>query len=280
MQQGGEGASKGAVRLEHLDDQGVWGEVVYPSLGLWYGQIDDPHLVVRSGQGAQRPRARRAHPTRHRASCRRRRCRCSRWSCRSKRSQRCADLGFRAVFLPTEPREAPTRTGTTTTGNQLWTAIAEAGLGRRRAHRHRRRRATAPTGTPVARCSTTSTLRSAVRRRRRSSWPRGALERHPDAAGADLGRRRDVGAVRGRPSERGVPPAPDVRRRPAPEAAEGVHHGAGVRVVPARRDRGAGVHRDGLPQHPVRHRLPAHRGHVPAHAEGAGTSCSTAFPTT
>ncbi len=45
MQQGGEGASKGAVRLEHLDDQGVWGEVVYPSLGLWYGQIDDPHLV-------------------------------------------------------------------------------------------------------------------------------------------------------------------------------------------------------------------------------------------
>jgi predicted TIM-barrel fold metal-dependent hydrolase len=45
MGQGGEGLSKASVRLEHLDDQGVWGEVVYPSLGLWYGQIQDAALV-------------------------------------------------------------------------------------------------------------------------------------------------------------------------------------------------------------------------------------------
>jgi hypothetical protein len=45
MQQGGDGQGKGSVRVQHLDDQGVWGEVVYPSLGLWYGQIQDAHLV-------------------------------------------------------------------------------------------------------------------------------------------------------------------------------------------------------------------------------------------
>jgi hypothetical protein len=45
MLQGGEGQGNGKVRLGHLDDQGVWGEVVFPSLGLWYGQIEDPHLV-------------------------------------------------------------------------------------------------------------------------------------------------------------------------------------------------------------------------------------------
>lgn len=45
MAQGGLGASDGRARLEALDDQGVWGEVVFPSLGLWYGEISDAELV-------------------------------------------------------------------------------------------------------------------------------------------------------------------------------------------------------------------------------------------
>src|SRR4051812_29655952 len=45
MAQGGLGASEGRARLKHLDEQGVWGEVVFPSLGLWYGEIQDAHLV-------------------------------------------------------------------------------------------------------------------------------------------------------------------------------------------------------------------------------------------
>jgi predicted TIM-barrel fold metal-dependent hydrolase len=39
------GASDPQARLRDLDSQGVWGEVVFPSLGLWYGQISDPALV-------------------------------------------------------------------------------------------------------------------------------------------------------------------------------------------------------------------------------------------
>ena len=32
------------VRLEDLDGEGIWAEIVYPSLGLWTGLITDPHL--------------------------------------------------------------------------------------------------------------------------------------------------------------------------------------------------------------------------------------------
>ncbi|MGE0880913.1 MAG: amidohydrolase family protein [Acidimicrobiia bacterium] len=39
-------AATGSVRLKHLDEQGVWGEVVYPSLGLWYAQIRSIDLVA------------------------------------------------------------------------------------------------------------------------------------------------------------------------------------------------------------------------------------------
>ena len=56
MAQGGAGAYNASARLEHLDDQGVWGEVVFPSLGLWYGQIKDSRSGERSGQGRQRLR--------------------------------------------------------------------------------------------------------------------------------------------------------------------------------------------------------------------------------
>jgi predicted TIM-barrel fold metal-dependent hydrolase len=33
------------ARLKDLDDEGVWGEVIYPSLGLWQNMIKDPVLV-------------------------------------------------------------------------------------------------------------------------------------------------------------------------------------------------------------------------------------------
>jgi predicted TIM-barrel fold metal-dependent hydrolase len=32
------------IRLEDLDGEGIWGEIVYPSLGLWTGLIKDPVL--------------------------------------------------------------------------------------------------------------------------------------------------------------------------------------------------------------------------------------------
>ena len=40
-----QGGTDNAKRMADLDDQGVWGEVVFPSLGLWYGELDDPELA-------------------------------------------------------------------------------------------------------------------------------------------------------------------------------------------------------------------------------------------
>jgi predicted TIM-barrel fold metal-dependent hydrolase len=102
MQQGGEGHSKGSVRLEHLDEQGVWGEVAYPSLGLWYGQIEDPHLVAEAAKVLND----HVHNELIRTS--------PRFvptatlplqsvELSVQEAQRCAELGFLAVFLPTEP---------------------------------------------------------------------------------------------------------------------------------------------------------------------------------
>ena len=38
------GAFDVRIRLQDLDDEGVWGELVYPSIGLWAGLIQDPVL--------------------------------------------------------------------------------------------------------------------------------------------------------------------------------------------------------------------------------------------
>ena len=104
MRQGEDGAhQRRQLRLKHLDDQGVWGEVVFPSLGLWYSEIESPDLVVGGRRGAQRLRARRADPRRRPASSPPPRCRCSRWSCRWREVERALGLGFKAD-LPADRR--------------------------------------------------------------------------------------------------------------------------------------------------------------------------------
>jgi predicted TIM-barrel fold metal-dependent hydrolase len=44
------GAYDPKARLADLDDQGVWSEVIFPSLGLWCTLIDDPELALASSQ--------------------------------------------------------------------------------------------------------------------------------------------------------------------------------------------------------------------------------------
>jgi predicted TIM-barrel fold metal-dependent hydrolase len=39
------GAMDAHERLKDLDQEGIWGEVTFPSLGLWANMIKDPHLV-------------------------------------------------------------------------------------------------------------------------------------------------------------------------------------------------------------------------------------------
>src|SRR4029078_12768414 len=45
--QGGTGTPK---RMADLDEQGVWGEVVFPSLGLWYGEMDSEDLAAAAAE--------------------------------------------------------------------------------------------------------------------------------------------------------------------------------------------------------------------------------------
>jgi predicted TIM-barrel fold metal-dependent hydrolase len=126
MGQGGEGQSKGSVRLEHLDDQGVWGEVVYPSLGLWYGQLQDAALVHEAAKVLNDhvhdelirtsprfvPTATLPLQSVERSI---------------EEAQRCAGLGFLAVFLPTEP-STTLPFWNDDHWEPLWAALEEAGL--------------------------------------------------------------------------------------------------------------------------------------------------------
>ncbi len=126
MKQGGQGQMKGSVRLEHLDDQGVWGEVVYPSLGLWYGQIDDPHLVAEAAKVLND----HVHDELIRTSPRfvpTATLPLQSLELSIAEVQRCAELGFLAVFLPTEPATTQPYWNDDH-WEPLWAAVAEAGL--------------------------------------------------------------------------------------------------------------------------------------------------------
>ena len=48
------GAYDVQLRLKDLDEEGVWGEIVYPSIGLWNGLIKDPVLYRDGVRVAQR----------------------------------------------------------------------------------------------------------------------------------------------------------------------------------------------------------------------------------
>ena len=165
-------------RLEHLDDQGVWGEVVYPSLGLWYGLIDDPHLVAEAARVLNDHVHDELIRTSHRfvptATLPLQSVELS-----VKEIHRCADLGFRAIFLPTEPAPSDPYWNDDH-WEPIWGRLRRGRPGGSACTSERTPTATANTRTPAARCSTTSTRASEVRRRRPSSWPAGAVERHPD----------------------------------------------------------------------------------------------------
>ena len=126
MAQGGLGASDGRARLEALDEQGVWGEVVYPSLGLWYAEINDPHLVHEAAKVANDfvkeqlidvsprfiPTATLPLQSIERSV---------------DEARRCAGLGFHAVFLPTSLADTHPRWNEDA-WDVLWSTLEETGL--------------------------------------------------------------------------------------------------------------------------------------------------------
>jgi predicted TIM-barrel fold metal-dependent hydrolase len=118
------GARNARERLKDLDAEGIWGEVVYPSVGLWNNLIKDPGLMqeaIRVGNDFAHDEIEGVSP---------------RFVCAAQVStisiddavdelQRCAALGFRAICLPSL---APPVLGTYNreAWEPLWTAAEEA----------------------------------------------------------------------------------------------------------------------------------------------------------
>ena len=94
-----------AVRMRDLDGEGIWAEVVYPSLGMWNSMFRDPVLV----REAMRVSNDWAHDTLIKASPRLLpTAQVSMLSIGDAISEveRTAEMGFRSVFMPTSPPAA------------------------------------------------------------------------------------------------------------------------------------------------------------------------------
>jgi predicted TIM-barrel fold metal-dependent hydrolase len=96
------GARDARKRLLDLDEEGIWGEVVFPSLGLWSSSFRTPEALREAlrvsndwAHDAIMSVSKRLVPT----------AQVSTLSIPDavEEMQRCAGLGFRAVFLPTTP---------------------------------------------------------------------------------------------------------------------------------------------------------------------------------
>jgi predicted TIM-barrel fold metal-dependent hydrolase len=124
--QAGGGTAGGELRLSHLDDQGIWGEVIFPSLGLWYNQIKSLDLVVAAARALNdyvREELIEASPrfvptaTLPLQSV----------ELSVQEAKRCAAAGFHAVFVPTGP-PAGMPYWNDDVWAPLWSACAETGL--------------------------------------------------------------------------------------------------------------------------------------------------------
>ncbi|HUZ10863.1 MAG TPA: amidohydrolase family protein [Acidimicrobiales bacterium] len=97
-----EGVRDLAVRLRDLDEEGIWGELVFPSLGMWNASFRDPLLVreaMKVSNDWVRDTIMRASPRLVPTA------QVSMLSIEDAVAEveRSAALGFRAVFLPTTP---------------------------------------------------------------------------------------------------------------------------------------------------------------------------------
>ena len=231
------------IRLKDLDQEGVWGQLAFPSMGFWTVKITDRELAretVRAwndwAHAEILSKNKRVIPT----------------ACVSTADigdavaelERAAGLGFQAVFLPSQTR--PGEEYALEAWEPFWAAAERAGVvlgfhigtgGDTVVFR-------GPGGAIVNYMETTypgmRVVSHLVAGRRPGPPPWSA---HPDRRG-----RRRVGARHRGPDGRGVPAARHVRPAQAEQAAQRDHPPAGLRVLPARQERGADRARDGLSQ--------------------------------
>lgn len=118
------GSTDPTLRLKDLDQEGIWAELIYPSIGIWTSSIKDAELLA-AGVAVINDWAmefQRVSP---------------RYVCTAMvplyriedalaEVDRAAGLGFKAVFLPVEPPGGPDWNDPI--WDRLWAAIADAGL--------------------------------------------------------------------------------------------------------------------------------------------------------
>jgi predicted TIM-barrel fold metal-dependent hydrolase len=120
------GARDATMRLKDLDNEGIWGEVVYPSLTLWNNFIRDPELARAAAQAINDWAISEVQAVSPRLVC------TANLPLRSVEDavaelQRAASLGFKAVLLPTGlPEDADGWNNPS--WEPLWAAADEAGL--------------------------------------------------------------------------------------------------------------------------------------------------------
>jgi predicted TIM-barrel fold metal-dependent hydrolase len=121
-----QGGNDNSKRMADLDEQGVWGEVVFPSLGLWYGELDAPELAQAAAEVLNDWVADEIMTLSPRLAP------CATMPLQSieltvAEVRRCAEKGFKAVFLPTKP---PVVHGHWNSADwePLWDAMDETGM--------------------------------------------------------------------------------------------------------------------------------------------------------
>jgi predicted TIM-barrel fold metal-dependent hydrolase len=120
-----QGGTDNSQRLADLDEQGVWGEVVFPSLGLWYGEIESVDLATAAAEVLNDWVADEIMALSPRLVP------CATLPLQSIEAsvaevERCAAKGFKSIFLPTKP---PVMHGhwNATEWEPLWEAIEGTG---------------------------------------------------------------------------------------------------------------------------------------------------------
>jgi predicted TIM-barrel fold metal-dependent hydrolase len=116
------------LRMKDLDDEGIWGEVVYPSLGLWDYLIRDPELAktaFRAVNDWKLSEVQNAAPDRLVVTAS---IPLQNIEAAVEELYHCAEIGYHAVFIPLSAPDGCQDWNYGETWDPLWSAFEETGL--------------------------------------------------------------------------------------------------------------------------------------------------------
>lgn len=257
------GANNVELRLKDLDEEGIWTELIFPSLGMWSSSFRTPE-VLREALRVSNDWAKetimdyspRLVPTAQVSTL------VIQDACDE--LKRCGELGYKAVFMPVTPHPQQ-KDYNRDEWEPFWALAEDIGMviafhigtepidfasGGASGIAYR-----GPGGAVLNYTETTFGGQRAVMKLVAS----GALDRHPNLK--VLVSEGGATWVPSLPTAwKRLPPALDSRTTQAEAQPQGDHLLPGLRVVPARRVGCRCTHRHGLQQRDVGQRLPAHGG--------------------